>query len=252
MSYYKHMAYNSFARVNNSLWIGLPKVATTTLNSFFKDYPVTYFNTNAEFLNKVKFEVKPTKLWCVWRDPWERWVSAIIQDFEYKYNLGIVTNGVKNHRILSKEEILTISKDIQDNWNFTHNNLRNKKFSHSSIYLARYITILWRLIQKRCVINDITFYPIDKINNAIKDILNVDTTQKNLNQTNSTNTNNLGTILYNSSFYKKWQLQFAEDLELNNIIKKRKTINFTDWQQKVLFNNQSRYAKVPIKSNQQQ
>ena len=251
MSYYKHMAYNSFARVNNSLWIGLPKVATTTLNAFFKNYPVTYFNTNGEFLNKIKFEIKPTKLWCVWRDPWERWLSAIIQDNEYKYNLGIVTNGIKNHRVLSPDEILTISEDIKQSWNFTHNNLRNRYFTHSSIYLVRYITILWRLVQKRCVINEIQFYKISKINDAIKDVLNIDTNSKTLNQTNSTNTSNLGEVLYNSEFYNKWKIQFAEDLQLDKLLKKSKIINYNQWQEKILINNKSRYLKVPIKSNSQ-
>ena len=85
MSLKKLMADDSFALVNNTMWIGIPKVATSSLHPVFKKVSTTYYNSNDEFLNNNKNN-NINKLWCIWRDPWERWLSAVIQDYEYKFD----------------------------------------------------------------------------------------------------------------------------------------------------------------------
>tara|TARA_B100000902_G_C26456500_1_gene503377 strand:- start:17 stop:361 length:345 start_codon:yes stop_codon:yes gene_type:complete len=114
MSLKKLMADNSFALVNNTMWIGIPKVATSSLYPIFKNVSTTYYNNNDEFLNNGK-NGNITKLWCVWRDPWERWLSAVIQDYEYKFDLGVVRSGMKQHRYLTDEELLKIYNDLNEN-----------------------------------------------------------------------------------------------------------------------------------------
>ena len=248
MSLKKLMADNSFALVNNTMWIGIPKVATSSLYPIFKNVSTTYYNNNDEFLNNGK-NGNITKLWCVWRDPWERWLSAVIQDYEYKFDLGVVRSGMKQHRYLTDEELLKIYNDLNVNWKFSHSNLRNRDFQHSGIYLARYITLLWRLINERFSCQEITFYSLPKIEIAIKENINIKLEVPKLNVSNIENTHRLGVLLKEKDFYGHWKNQYQEDLNLNEVIDKNKRntkFGYNYWNDNILYVNKTRYNKIPV------
>lgn len=245
MSYNRLMAWNSFALVNNTMWIGIPKVATTSLYTLFQDHSITYYNDNKEFLDNQENK-NPKQLWCIWRDPWERWLSAVIQDYEYKFDLGIVAHGKKTHRRLTNNELEILYKDLNEKWKFNHTNLRNKSFQHSGIYVARYITLLWKLINMRFNCPEIEFYHTTNINIAIKNILNANSNPLYLNQSNSDNTAQLGILLKEKKFYNKWKMQYQEDINLNNIIKKYAKLNINKWNDTVLYINKSRYKSLKL------
>ena len=237
------MAVRSFALINGSMWIGIPKTATTSLSSIFNRFPRTYYEDNSEFLKNEK-TVIPKKIWCVWRDPWQRWLSAIMQDYELKYDLGRATHlGDKNHRQMDHQEILNLVKHLQLRWSFNSANLRNKMFQHSSLYVARYITLLWKLANERYNCPILEIYPILKINDAIKTYLNINSKSwlrydqaPNLNKSHQLNLDRLDMILQENKFYNKWKEQFEEDINLNEIISQNtKRFNKTEWNEKVLF-----------------
>ena len=242
------MADNSFALVNNTMWIGIPKVATSSLYPIFKNVSTTYYNNNDEFLNNGK-NGNITKLWCVWRDPWERWLSAVIQDYEYKFDLGVVRSGMKQHRYLTDEELLKIYNDLNVNWKFSHSNLRNRDFQHSGIYLARYITLLWRLVNERFSCQEISFYTLPKIEIAIKENINIKLDVPKLNASNIENTHRLGVLLKEKDFYGHWKNQYQEDLNLNEVIDKNKRntkFGYNYWNDNILYVNKTRYNKIPV------
>lgn len=248
MSLKKLMADNSFALVNNTMWIGIPKVATSSLYPIFKNVSTTYYNNNDEFLNNGK-NGNITKLWCVWRDPWERWLSAVIQDYEYKFDLGVVRSGMKQHRYLTDEELLKIYNDLNVNWKFSHSNLRNRDFQHSGIYLARYITLLWRLVNERFSCQEISFYTLPKIEIAIKENINIKLEVPKLNVSNIENTHRLGVLLKEKDFYGHWKNQYQEDLNLNEVIDKNKRntkFGYNYWNDNILYVNKTRYNKIPV------
>ena len=235
MSYNRLMAWNSFALVNGSLWIGIPKVATTTLYRVWnKKFTTTYFNDNKEFLQS-KLPTSKTNLWCVWRDPWQRWLSAVLQDYEMKMHIGQVHNGVKEHKILNSNELQMIADDISKHWRFGSSNLKNKAFQHSSLYVTRYITLLWYLANEKCLCPTIEIYSVKKINQAIKKYLKKDFDNVFFNQSNQNNTTHLETILKNDGFYEKWQEQFDEDIKLDEILSKDvKTFYIQEWKDVVI------------------
>jgi len=248
MSLNKLMAVNSFALVNNTMWIGIPKVATSSLYPVFNNLSTTYYNTNQEFLDNDKNN-NINKLWCIWRDPWERWLSAVIQDYEYKFDLGVVRDGVKQHRYLTDKELLEIYNELQVDWKFSHSNLRNRKFQHSGIYIARYITLLWRLINERFSCQEILFYTLPKIEIAIKENLNINIEIPKLNVSNIENTHRLGVLLREKKFYDAWKNQYQEDLFLDQAIdKKRRStkLGYNYWMNNIIANNRSRYNKIPL------
>jgi|TARA_B100001094_G_scaffold277569_1_gene286502 hypothetical protein len=248
MSLKKLMADNSFALVNNTMWIGIPKVATSSLYPVFKNVSTTYYNDNEEFLNNSKNN-NINKLWCIWRDPWERWLSAVIQDYEYKFDLGIVRNGVKQHRDLTDKELSELYNELTIDWKFSHLNLKNRKFQHSGIYLARYITLLWKLINERFNCQEISFYTLPKIEIAIKENLNIELDIPKLNVSNVENTHRLGVLLKEKDFYGHWKNQYQEDLNLNKVIDKNKRstrFGYDYWNNNILYVNKSRYNKIPI------
>ena len=248
MSLKKLMADDSFALVNNTMWIGIPKVATSSLHPVFKKVSTTYYNSNDEFLNNNKNN-NINKLWCIWRDPWERWLSAVIQDYEYKFDLGVVRNGIKQHRYLTDQELLEIYNELKVDWKFSHSNLRNRKFQHSGIYLARYITLLWRLVNERFSCQEISFYTLPKIGTAVKENLGINLDVPKLNVSNIENTHRLGVLLREKKFYDFWKNQYQDDLTLNERIDKNKRstkFGFDFWNNNIIINNKARYNKIPI------
>ena len=245
MSNKRLMADSSFALVNGSMWIGIPKTATTSLSSVFNRFPKTYYEDNSEFLKNER-TVTPKKIWCIWRDPWQRWLSAVMQDYELKFDLGRVTpSGDKNHRQMDYQEIVSLVKDLRLKWKFNTANLRNKMFQHSSLYVARYITLLWKLTNERHNCPILEIYPISKINDAIKTHLNINYRSRyrhdkvpNLNKSHQINLDRLDMILKEKKFYNKWKEQFEEDINLNEMISnvsKGTLFNKTEWNEKVLF-----------------
>ena len=236
MSNKRLMAVRSFALVNDSMWIGIPKTATSSLSAIFNTFPKTYYEDNSEFL-KNKKTIIPKRIWCVWRDPWQRWLSAVMQDYELKLDLGRATPlGYKNHRQMDYQEIVSLAKDLQLKWKFNSANLRNKMFQHSSLYVARYITLLWKLANERHNCPILEIYPILKINHAIKTHLNINGKSPNLNRSHQLNLDRLDMILQEKKFYNKWKEQFEEDINLNEIISQNiKRFNKTEWNEKVLF-----------------
>lgn len=256
MSYNRLMAWNSFASVNNSLWIGIPKVATTSLYRFWnKKFPTTYYNNNKEFLES-SLSQNQKNLWCIWKDPWERWLSAVMQDYEIKMHIGQVHNGIKEHKILSKNKLEDIANDIMKNWRFGSSNLRNKSFQHSSLYLTRYLTLLWYLANEKCNCPTIEIYSVKKINEAIKKYFNKDFNNIFFNQSNKNNTLHLETILKENKFYEKWQEQFQEDIKLNETLSNGiKTFTMQEWKDNIIpksytrIDNVYRRIKLPQKFN---
>ena len=89
---------------------------------------------------------------------------------------------------------------------------------------------------------EIEFYRITNINIAVKNILNANSNPLFLNQSNSDNTAQLGILLKEKEFYNKWKMQYQEDINLNNIIKKYTKLNINKWNDTVLYIN-NRYSK---------
>ena len=245
MSIKKLMAVNSFALVNNTVWIGIPKVATTSLFPVLQKHSPTYFNDNTEFLN-VAPNTNEKKLWCVWRDPWQRWLSAVMQDYEYKFDMGVVRSGIKHHRHLSDKEIVEIHDDLSVNWKFRYSNITNKKYKHSGIMIARYITLLWNLTRQRFNCPQINFYPLHKINQAVKDMTGHEDTIGTLNVSNTDNTHRLGLLLKEKNFFDKWKTQYEEDLLLDKYLKKISIISYEYWNENIIGKNRNRYNKISI------
>tara|TARA_B100000809_G_scaffold212909_1_gene217077 strand:+ start:224 stop:1012 length:789 start_codon:yes stop_codon:yes gene_type:complete len=245
MSNKRLMANSSFALIKDSMWIGIPKTATTSLSAIFNRFPKTYYEDNSEFLKIRKLpDLSPKKIWCIWRDPWQRWLSAVMQDYELKFDLGRVTpSGDKNHRQMDYQEIVSLAKDLRLKWKFNSANLRNKMFQHSSLYVARYITLLWKLANERHNCPILEIYPISKINDALKTYLNINVAPRyqhnkvpTLNKSHQLNLDRLDMILKEKKFYNKWKEQFEEDINLNEIISQNiKRFNKTEWNEKVLF-----------------
>lgn len=220
MSKHRLMAHNSYGLIEDSIWIGLPKCATTSLYALWnnKNVKSQYFNENSDILKLDKSD-KLKQIWCLWRNPWDRWLSALIQDYETELHLGKVTSGVKNQKELSDKDVQHIEKSLLKNWSFKYSkNIKNKKYPHSSIQLTRHIFLLWKLAQERFLCPVLTIYPMHEINNAVQVFTKVGYENITLNQTNKNNLIKLDNLFKSNNFYNQWLYQYKEDVNLHQLL----------------------------------
>jgi len=213
------MAHNSYGLINDNIWIGIPKVATSTLYALFNVEGIDrkYFNENTDVLQREK-DKQLRDIWCIWRHPWKRWVSAILQDYEIKLHMGTVNNGVKVQRDLEQKDLDYIISDLNLHWSFGYNNIKNHRYPHSNIQLARYIFLLWKLSQERFLVPNITICDVSQMDRAVEKYASVKFKKINFNKTNKSNLEKLDQTLKSSVFYSKWCEQYKEDLILHNIV----------------------------------